>query len=650
MPVELRRQRTCVDLYCGAGGTSFGAQQAGLKVVYGLDRDKNAVRTFAFNHPDSYADCRDVANVTGTEILRLGRVDHIDFLLSGPNCQAVSTMGLFYGGDPRNLLFVHLARLIDELIGLGTPPLNVLVENVPGLAFRRNIRLVQDLVRFFLDRGYQCAADVVNFANWGLPQLRHRFLLMASREGILPSFPSPCASVDTGAGLTTTWEAISDLSELAPVGLGEVIRDIRPSGVLSEYQRRMRGARLEVHNHHVGRTADIDLERIRHVRPGGSWKDIPPELMPERFRKVRMTDYKTLYGRLLPDHPAYTISASFANVTSGCFTHPIHNRPLTVREGCRLQGFPDDFVVVGTVQSQYRQIGNAVPALASGILIAHWIGLLEGKRDNGVAARLTEELLFAEGKVRLPLLTPRYRRLGYGSGTYWPKGWGEEPDQRPTSGSDYRISTDPIRYRRTNWRKNRDQLMRPWLGAAADLDLDSVRPLTAGTSAVAVELVHQSETADADEAVARRKFMEFLAPCAAIVNDISKAHRVVRVHCDFSFSADWLTKFLRLFATEQSASFSVFDSTHSGRVPPGRSGVFVTAGRTDFGTLRRRYDYLVLVCPFSRASSMGFALSSAREARAGVAMVSALDCTIEEAIAKLDASSQQGLLPLEVAS
>src|SRR5438105_1940153 len=115
-------RKTAIDLYCGAGGTSTGAALAGIDVRYGLDYDKNAVASFSANHPNAYGDCRDVASVTGKEILELARTDHVDYLLSGPNCQAVSTMGLFYDADPRNLLFVHLARLVEEFRKVGAAP------------------------------------------------------------------------------------------------------------------------------------------------------------------------------------------------------------------------------------------------------------------------------------------------------------------------------------------------------------------------------------------------------------------------------------------------------------------------------------------------------------------------------------------------
>lgn len=568
------KKSSVVDIYCGAGGTSFGAQEAGLHVAYGLDRNRYAVETFSHNHPDAYGDVHDVAQVTARDVLERGKIDKVDYLLSGPNCQAVSTMGLFYDADPRNLLFVHLARLIDEFSALGCRPGTVVIENVPGIAFQRNVKFIQDLVKFFLDRKYRCAADVVNFASWGLPQLRYRFVLVATAHGFEPTLPAPIANVVTGEGLVTTWQAIGDLAGIAPTANGVPANALVSREELTKYQRSMRGLNGRVANHHVGRTAPIDLQRIATVPQGGSWKDIPPELMPERFSRVRMTDYKTLYGRLLEDHPAYTISASYANVTSGCFTHPRHDRPLTVREGCRLQGFPDHFEVLGPVPAQYRQIGNAVPALAARKLIEHLEALRQGMDPPAVGMRLDQELLFGHETVKLPVLTPRYQRVGYGSGTYWPKGWGksESPDKRLTSATDYRISTEPVRWRRIDWRRDREERLGAAFEALEGLDqIDWSGCLSSAPNEKHLAVLVDRESASSDGPghtdLAKEHFLEFLLPTTSLLAAVlhgRSGHKDVVVRADFGLTAEWLHQLLGRFATKFSRPFRVVDS--AGRV------------------------------------------------------------------------------------
>lgn len=628
---------TCVDIYCGAGGSTYGAQSAGLRVAYGLDNDPNALGTFVKNHPTAYADCRDVAEVKAREILERGQVDHIDYLLSGPNCQAVSTMGLFWDGDPRNLLFVHLARLIEELIALDKAPQTVLIENVPGIAFKKNIRIVQDLVRFFHDRDYRCAADVVNFATWGLPQLRHRFVLFATRADVQPSLPAPVASTETGEGLVTVWDAISDLAPLRPTAEGESVERVVDGDELTPYQRRLGGQTSRIFNHHEGRTADIDIERIHHVPEGGGWKDIPPDLLPERFLKVRMTDYKTLYGRLAKGHPSYTVYSAYGNVTSGCFTHPDHDRPLTVREGMRLQGFPDDFVVSGSVPSQYRQIGNAVPALAAEILVEHCQALLRGEERDTAPLRLDSQLLFETQPPKLPILTPRYKLFGYGTGTYWPKGWGEEPDERPGADQDYRISKEPIRYRKASWRFRRDARMKESLDSVRHLEwklLDGTE--TAAFTPVFLLSARENPKQEmASSEYARRKFMQFIAPAASAIASIRSSKTLV--HCDFGITADWLQKFLSLLVEDGQAKLSVVAGDEEERDAGNQPTVLVTTsnvgnqGRDDF-------DVVVLARPFTSLNGDiegSIATIEELESPTESIAIKRLDLTAEEVLAEV---------------
>ncbi len=122
------------------------------------------------------------------------------------------------------------------------------------------------------------------------------------------------------------------------------------------------GWRGPLRDHEARSLGEKHLQLVRHVPKGGTWRDIPPHLLPERFQGgMRRTDSTNLLGRLDPDRPAYTITTQFNNVTAGCFTHLSEDRALSVR--ARLQSFRDSFEFVGTQSSRCRQIGNAVPPL-----------------------------------------------------------------------------------------------------------------------------------------------------------------------------------------------------------------------------------------------------------------------------------------------
>jgi DNA-cytosine methyltransferase len=465
--------QTAIDLYSGCGGMSTGAAIAipGLEVKWALDIDKNATTTFKKAHPEALVDCCDVSLVSATDVIERACIEKIDWFFAGPTCQAVSTMGVFHLDDPRNALFVHFIRLLDGFSAAGRKPRRVVMENVPGVVYGKNLVIVKELFKLFEDRGYNVFADVVNMAEYGLPQLRNRFILIATVDAIPPNFPCPTHVAEVGGRLpqyVSVSEAIADLAGC--VTDESAVAMLEASRTLTPFQHFVCDVSDRIPNHHSNSLSEINRKRISKVPQGGCWKDIPPELLPDRFRRVRLTDYATLYGRLHELTPAYTISAGFGNVTSGCFTHPKLDRALTVREGARLQGFKDSFEFFGPRNAQYRQVGNAVPPYFMMQLVRH---LLDGAAE-GAPARLTSEVI-AKGR-RLPPMVKRYMNKkndselshdGYGGGTYWPAGWGKPIAADAVAENGYRLTNTTLRYRRRDeWRVSRDKF--------ADQDLVAV--------------------------------------------------------------------------------------------------------------------------------------------------------------------------------
>lgn len=450
-----------IDLYSGCGGMSAGAAAAipGLEIKWALDIDQHATKTFKAAHPEAIVDCRDVSEVSAGDIIERAQIDQIDWFFAGPTCQAVSTMGVFHLEDPRNTLFVHFMRLLDGFIAAGRRPKRVVLENVPGVVYGRNIAIVKELFRLLETRGYCVFADVLNMAEYGLPQLRNRFILVATDESSAKTFPKPTHSdgAKDGRGYRSVRDALGDLFDTDVNQQSGVVVSHRVD-TDDEYKNFIRSQKDSISGHWSSTPSDVNKRRLASVPQGGSWKDIPPELLPDRFRRVRLTDYATLYGRLHEDAPAYTISAGFSNVTSGCFTHPIHDRPLTVREGARLQGFPDDFDFKGPRSAQYRQVGNAVPPYFMAQVVKHLQSTIDG-----IPARITAESL-SNGKS-LGALVKRFKSKksdsvrstgGYGGGTYWPAGWGEPIPADEVTKNGYRLTDMPLKYRRDKWRSARD--------------------------------------------------------------------------------------------------------------------------------------------------------------------------------------------------
>ncbi len=496
--------QTAIDLYSGCGGMSAGAAAAipDLEVKWALDINKNATKTFANAHPEAVVDCCDVSLVSASDVVERAGIEKIDWFFAGPTCQAVSTMGLFHLEDPRNALFVHFIRLLDGFTAAGRRPRHVVMENVPGVVYGRNLVIVRELFKLFKERGYQVFADVVNMADYGLPQLRNRFILIATVDEVPPTFPrhthAPLKKGELREYVSVS-EAIADLAS------GEVdskaVAKLSARGRPTRFQSFVRDGDGYAPNQHSSNLSEINRKRVATVPQGGSWKDIPPELLPDRFRRVRLTDYATLYGRLHEASPAYTISAGFNNVTSGCFTHPIYDRALTVREGARLQGFKDSFEFLGPRDAQYRQVGNAVPPYFMMQLVQH---LLSG--EKGVEARITAAAL--ESGKKLPNMVKRFTNKkndsarskdGYGGGTYWPAGWGEPIAADAVTANGYRLKEDmPLRYRRRDeWRVNRDRFV--------DQDIvkvyDTQRQQTVPAGTVAFPLVKQDDVDAIDRAI-----------------------------------------------------------------------------------------------------------------------------------------------------
>lgn len=404
-----RNMLTVVDLYCGAGGLSTGfataktwwkeAKQEGYKIVFATDRDSQAMQTFRVNHfsdiPSNQGDprafCGDVGLVNSGRILEAAHpVSQIDVLIGGPSCQGVSPAGLRNPADKRNQTLRAFTRLVQEL-----RPQWFVMENVPGLTHSNNRQLLFDIFKLFEDmEGYEVAGDVLLAADYGVSQFRYRLFVIGTRTGAPIRFPT----APEENKYSTVRDAIYNFTDIEPI----------------EYERGEFPAALPLNfkNHWCRKIGELDRRRIASVRPGHDWRDIPIELLPERYFMTRSSDQKGSYGRLSWDWPAYTVTNAALNVSAGAFTHPEHNRCLSVREAACLQSFPEGYEFLGSVESQYRQVGNAVPpmlakAVAEAILYSHFNPDLA--KAWGREGRLTHALLDSclRSQSAFPTLTPR---------------------------------------------------------------------------------------------------------------------------------------------------------------------------------------------------------------------------------------------------
>jgi DNA (cytosine-5)-methyltransferase 1 len=371
------RPRT-IDLFCGAGGLSEGFRQAGYDIGAGLDLDAEASFTVSKNHPETSVLTADVREVSGRDLLDEAGFAEVDAIIGGPSCQGFSTQGRrgrwASDDDPRNLLYREFARIVGEL-----QPEWFLMENVPGLLYWNDGAFGSRVFAAFQAQGYRVSHRLVLAADYGVPQLRKRLIIVGTRTGHPFLWPQQTHmgayrrdAIELWERRRTEefphlerhlslWDAVSDLPELASGGGTEVANYNGRSQ--SEYQRFIRAGSKRLFDHQAQSLPDVHYDLVKHVKEGQTWREIPPELLPERFAKIRRTDGTNLFARPDRNRPSYTIITQFGNVTTGAYTHPTQDRPFSAREGARIQSFPDSYRFYGNLASKYRQIGNAVPVV-----------------------------------------------------------------------------------------------------------------------------------------------------------------------------------------------------------------------------------------------------------------------------------------------
>ena len=345
-----------LDLFCGAGGLSYGFESAGYNVLVGIDNDKKALETFELNHKGSKTICGDITSITyETDIKPLIDGKRIDVIVGGPPCQGMSLSGPRKFDDPRNKLYLSYIRLVDEI-----RPKAFVIENVPGLVSLFGGQIKDSIIEKFTAMGYDVQYRILCSADYGVPQSRRRVIFVGTKKGTF-EFP------EKNKSLVTCEMALSDLPPLIDE-LGTEISSYaqEPS---NDYQTLMRKRSDRVLNHVAANHTDKVKNIIAMVPDGGNYKDLP-----EEFRKTR--NFHVAWTRFDSLKPAPTIDTGHRH-----HFHYKYNRVPTVRECARLQSFPDDFKFLGNKTQQFRQVGNAVPPLMAQAIAANVKKMLDDSND-----------------------------------------------------------------------------------------------------------------------------------------------------------------------------------------------------------------------------------------------------------------------------
>ena len=370
---------TSIDLFCGAGGLTEGFREAGFQCLYGNDFNASAIETFQLNHPAAWAECRPIEQVEPKTVRRkLGiKKSELSVLNGGPPCQGFSINAPErFLEDPRNVLFKHYLRFLDEF-----EPETLVFENVPGMLSLADGHIFERVQRELERRGYHLSARILFAAHYGVPQERWRLIILGSQEAPAPEHPEPThfavGRSNFRGGRTMTFRllpldelrlqprvTVADaLADLPRLDMGEGDEVVRYRSVPhSAYARMMRNGNRETFNHYAAVLAPQNVARLKYIKPGGSWRDIPHKLLPKGMQRARKSDHTRRYGRLKSDGLAGTIMTKCDPHWGPVFL-PDQDRALTVREAARLQSFPDSYRFCGPRVSQYEQVGNAVPVL-----------------------------------------------------------------------------------------------------------------------------------------------------------------------------------------------------------------------------------------------------------------------------------------------
>ncbi len=324
---------SAVDLFCGIGGLTYGLKRAGIPVVAGIDINETCRFAFEKNNKAVFIN-KNIKEFKGSELGELFSDSKIRILVGCAPCQPFSKhthKNRQKSKDKEWGLLYDFLNLVKE-----TKPTIISMENVPQITKHE---VFHDFVKDLESFGYHVFWKPIFCPNYGIPQNRTRLVLLASLLGSIEILPP--------THKTTQYKTVKDaISKLEPIKAGETSKNdpLHRSCILSP----------------------INLKRIKHSKPGGSWKEWDPRLRAKCHQKKTGKTYYSVYARMSWDKPSPTITTQFFSFGTGRFGHPEQNRALSIREGAILQTFPKKYKFIPSasvveLKKLGKHIGNAVP-------------------------------------------------------------------------------------------------------------------------------------------------------------------------------------------------------------------------------------------------------------------------------------------------
>jgi DNA (cytosine-5)-methyltransferase 1 len=334
----------CVSLFSGCGGLDLGLRNAGFSIDFGTDSNAHCAESHKVNFPESNFVLASIEDVDREHLEPVLASGPVDLLAGGPPCPPYSKSRFYRSDKPRGLAdpvgdatLAGYLRIL-EIVG----PRAFLLENVAGIAYGVHRDALDRILSVAERLGYACTHRKVNAADYGVPQIRERYIVLGSREGAI-SFPSPTHAKRADGALPMdglpTWRTA-----------GEVLADLDTEENADD-------------TGHFAGGQYHDL--LREIPPGDNYLFLTAKRGHPDPKFEWRKRYWSFLLKLSPDLPAWTIQARRSNNMG-----PFHwrNRILRIEEIKRLQTFPDDWYVAGRIEDQWRQVGNAVPPLLAEVL------------------------------------------------------------------------------------------------------------------------------------------------------------------------------------------------------------------------------------------------------------------------------------------
>ena len=350
-----------VDLFAGVGGLSYGFSKLDeFEIIMANEIETDISKAYSLNHPYVNMINCDINDLT-EEVIREAIGDNvIDVVVGGPPCQSYSTLGKRQMDDRANL-FMQYKRVLSII-----KPRAFVFENVAGILSMDKGKLFKNVQGEFEELGYKLKYKVLNAVDYGVPQQRERVILVGFLSDNRYEYPEPTHG-DNLIPYVTLKDAIGDLPV---IGSGQTNNEYASdvSNAFLEFVRK--NGTTELTEHSAPKNGDHLIRIMQALKDGQSKDDLPEEIRPK-------SGYGNTYAKLWWEKPSTTITRIFACPSSSRCIHPRDSRAMSIREGARLQSFPDDYQFYGADGMKRLEIGNAVPPLLSMAIAKEMLKALE---------------------------------------------------------------------------------------------------------------------------------------------------------------------------------------------------------------------------------------------------------------------------------